>query len=111
MSQLEALNETRFREILGTKLGKFLDRAVTVLNNFGPKLSYDVANMMLHAADKGKVDEVLTILEKHWEEHLHFQHPEIRGTVESLPGINQTQQTFLRICQEVLGLTPTAEAA
>jgi hypothetical protein len=108
MSKLKAVNEKLFREILGTKLGQHIDRAVAVLNNFGPKLSYDVANVMLHAVDKGKEDEVLTILEKHWEEHLQFQHPEIRGTVESMPGINKTHQVFLRICQETLALTPAA---
>jgi len=111
MSQLQVVSEERFREVLGTKLGQHLDRAVTVLNNFGPKLSYDVANVMLHAVDKGNEDEVLTILEKHWEEHLQFQHPEIRGTVESMPGVNQTQQTFLRICQQTLALTPAVATA
>ena len=111
MSQLQIVSEEQFREVFGTKLGQHLDRAVTVLNNFGPRLSYDVANVMLHAVDKGKEDEVLTILEKHWKEHLQFQHPEIRGTVESMPGINQTQQTFLRICEQTLALTPAAVVA
>lgn len=107
INQLKTINEKQFREVLGRRLGRHLDRAVNVLNNFGPKLSYDVTNVMLHATDKGKEDEVLTILEKHWEEHLQFQHPEIRGMVESMPGVNQTQQTFLRICEQTLGLTPT----
>jgi len=111
MSQLQIVSEDRFRKVLGTKLGQYLDRAVSVLNNFGPKLSYDVANVMLHAVDKGKENEVLTILEKHWEEHLQFQHPNIRGTVESMPGVNQTQQMFIRICEQTLALTPTATAA
>jgi hypothetical protein len=111
MSQLKVVSEEKFREVFGPKLGQHIDRSVVVLNDFGPQLSYDVANVMLHAADKGKEDEVLTILEKHWKEHLQFQHPDIRGTVESMPGVNQTQQMFLRICKETLALTLAATAA
>jgi hypothetical protein len=110
MSEFKTVSEDSFREVFGTKLGQHLDRAVAVLNNFGPKLSFDVTNVMLHAVDKGKEDEVLTILEKHWEEHLQFQHPKIRGTVASVFGVNQTQQTFVRICEQTLALIPTAAA-
>lgn len=110
MSQLKVVSEEQFREIFGENLGPHLDRAVSVLNNFGSKLSYDFANVMLHAVDMGKEDEVLTILEKHWEEHLQFQHPEIRGTVENVPGINQTKQIFLQICLQTLALTTIATA-
>ena len=107
MGQLEAISEEQFRALLGTKLGQHLERTVAVLTNFGPRLSFDVANVMLHAADKSKVVEVLDILEKHWNEHLKFQHLEIRGLIAGEFGINLTQQTFLKICQETLGLTPT----
>jgi hypothetical protein len=108
MSQLKAVSETRFRELLAAGLGQYIDRAVVVLNNYGARLSFDVANVMLYAAEKGKVEEVLGIMEKHWEEHLNFQHPDIRGLVVDM-GVNLTQQMFLKICKETLGLTPNKE--
>ncbi len=112
MSRLKTVSADQFRKILSAKRAEHVDRAVAILNNFGPRLSYDVQNVILHAVDKGKEKEheVLTILERHWNEELQFQHPDIRGTVESMPGVNQTQQTFLRIYQETLALTPTATA-
>lgn len=108
--QIKVVTEEQFREILGAKLGQYADRAVSILNNFGPRLSYDVTNVMLHAVDKAKEEEVLAILEKHWEEDLQYQHPEVRGTLERASG-NKTQQTFIKICQETLALTPTAATA
>lgn len=107
MQQPQIISERQFREVLEAGLGRYVDRAraLTILKNFGERLSYDVTNIMLHAADKDKAEEVLCILEKHWEDHLQFQHPEIRGTVESMPGINLTQRMFLDVCTETLALT------
>lgn len=109
MSQLMVVNEEQFRELLGARLGQNIDRAICIFINFGPTLSYDVTNIMLHAVDRGKEGEVLAILEEHWEKYLQFQYP--RGTVESMSGVNVTEQTFLRICQQILALTPTAAVA
>jgi len=99
------INEQQFRDILQSKLGASWDRALTVFRNCGPNLGYDVTNVLLHAADQGKVDEVLDILEEHYRSHLRYQHPEIRGTVsDRLLGVNPTQAMFLRIFQHTLGL-------
>jgi len=107
MQQLQTIiSEKQFREILETGLENHIDRALTTFNNFGKMLSYDVTNVMPHAVDKKKVEEVLSTLEKHWEEHLQYQHPEIRGTVESMPGVNLTQRMFLDVCTKALALTP-----
>ncbi|MCX6813696.1 MAG: hypothetical protein NT078_00480 [Candidatus Azambacteria bacterium] len=71
-------------------------------------MSYDVTNVFLHAVDKGKVEEVLETLEKHYESHLQFQHPNIRGTVsDNLLGVNPTEIMFLRLCRHTLDLQPT----
>jgi len=76
-----------------------------VFLNFGPELSFDVANVLLHAHHQKKTEEVLEILEKHWEEHLYFQHPEARGRVsDRLLGINPTKAMFQGIYQVVLEL-------
>ena len=70
-------------------------------------MSYDVANVLLHAADQGKVEEILGLLEEHYKTHLQFQHPEIRGTVkDALLGVNPTQDVFLRLCRVNLKLQP-----
>jgi hypothetical protein len=101
------ISEQQFRDILQSKLGASWDRALSVFHNCGPNLAYDVTNVLLHATDQGKVDEVLGILEEHYQSHLQFQHPEIRGTVsDRLLGVNPTQAMFLRICQQKLGLQP-----
>mgnify|MGYP001560837604 CR=1 FL=1 len=101
------VTEMQFTAIFEGKLNVYYKRALTVFTQYGTLLSWDVANILLHAADKGKVDDTLVELEKHWEEHLQFQHPEIRGTVEDkLLGINKTRIMFLRVCKDVLKLQP-----
>lgn len=102
------LTEKQFERCFKVNLGEYYERALIIFAQYGELLSWDVANVLLHASDKGKVDDVLIELEKHWKEHLQFQHPEIRGAVESeLFGLNKTRIMFLQICQNVLQLQPT----
>ena len=104
---MAGINEQQFSDILQTKLGAAWDRALTIFCNCGPNLGYDVTNVLLHAADQGKLDKVLDILEEHYRSHLQYQHPEIRGTVsDRFLGVNPTQAMFLRICQQTLRLQP-----
>lgn len=100
------VTKEKFEQGLKSRLGDFYPRAEKVFDNFGQKLSYDVTNVLLHAADQNKVEEVLALLEKHFEEHLQLQHPEIRGTVAGDLGVNKTEVMFLDICERVLGLQP-----
>ena len=101
------VSKEHFRDVLESKLGEFYLRAEKVFDDFGSKLSYDVVNVLLHAADQDKVEEVLALLEKHFKEHLQFQHPEIRGTVTGDFGINKTEVMFLDVCERVLVLQPS----
>lgn len=101
------VSEQVFRDVLESRLGEFWERALKVFHNFGPNTAYDVTNVITHAADQGKVEEVIRILEDHYERDLQFQHPEIRGTIEDrLLGVRPTQAMFLRICRDILGLQP-----
>jgi len=75
------------------------ERAKKVFDDYGTLLRWDVANVLLHAIDKKKVAEVLAILEKHYQEELAYQHPEIRGTV----GV-KTGAVLVGICRDTLGL-------
>ena len=99
------VTEAQFQDLLQTGLGALYPRAVTVFKNFGMFLSFDVANVLLHASNQGedKVQEVLCLLEEHWQKHLQYQHPKIRGQIAKL-GINPTETLFLRICENVLSL-------
>ena|SRR5579885_1127936 len=76
-----------------------IERARKVFDDYGPLLRWDVTNVLLHAIDKKKVDEVLAILEKHYREELSYQHPEIRGTVGA-----KTGAVLVGICRDTLGL-------
>ena len=99
-------SEQQFCASLQSKLGDSWDRALAVFRNYGEHLSYDVTNVLLHAADQGKTDEVLNILEEHYQNHLKFQHPQIRGNVSNCLGVNPTEVMFLTICEKTLGLQP-----
>lgn len=86
-----------FKNRLQEKLGEFYPRAVVIFSQYGEKLSPDVANVLLHASDKGSVEEVLEELEKHWDEDLSFQNPDIRGTALDRFGANRTMAMFVGI--------------
>lgn len=98
------ITEKVFSEILQEKLGDLYTRAKTVFENFGSILSYDVTNALLHAVDYQKVAEVLAILESHFDEHLEYQHPKIRGTVSNCLGINETEKMFIELYQKTFSL-------
>ena len=95
-----------FKKILEEKLGPLYGRAEIIFDNYGEKLSFDVANVLMHAVDKSvdTVKEVLNLLEKHFEKHLAFQHPDVKGEICNSFGVNETQVMFLSICEKTLGL-------
>ncbi len=102
------LNEEQFREALQAKLGGEYERALDLFGKCGRHLSFDVTNVLLHAADQGKVDEVLSAIQKHYVKHLQYQHPDIRGCVANWAGVNPTEVVFREICEKTLGLEPHA---
>lgn len=103
------VSEESFEELLKPKLEESYVRALDLFNNCGPNISFDVTNVLYLASSQGKekLDEVLDRLEEHYEKHLYYQDPEIRGIVrDNLLDINPTEVVFLRICTDVLGLEP-----
>ncbi len=99
------VSEQQFREILQSHLGSSWDRALAVFRNCGENLEFEVTNVLRHAVDQGKVNEVLGILEEHYQSHLQFQHPDTRGTVnDRLLGVNLTEMLFRLTYQQTLGL-------
>ena len=107
MPKFKVVTKKNFKDLLNDKLKQQYERAQTLLEQYGETLSWDVANVLLHASDKGKIEEVLSELEKYWKKHLQSQGPEIRGTVPYKSGANKTKTMFLGICQDILQL-PTA---
>ena len=104
---LHIITNAQFEDLLKAGLGEHYERALAVFTNYGSILSWDVVNVLLHAIDKKKIEDVFTELEKHWEEHLQYQHPKIRGTVEDkMLGINKTQMIFIHVCKDILQLQP-----
>jgi len=87
---------------------KMYKRAERIFLSYGERLSFNVANVLMHAVDQGeeKVKEVLDLLKKHFDKNLAYQHPDVRGTVYNSVGINETQVMFLDICEKTLGLEP-----
>lgn len=106
----QPVTEAQFQDLLQSGIADLYPRALAIFRNYGPLLSFDVTNVLLHASDQGseKVERILQMLEEHYAKHLQSQHPEIRGTVEDrLLGVNKTQTLFLGICSDVLSLQPT----
>jgi len=102
------ISEEIFEALLKNRLGQFWDRAHAVFHNYGRQMSHEITNILLHALDKEKVDDALTVLEQHFEKHLQYQHSEARGRVrDNLLGTNPTETMFFGIYTETLGLKPT----
>lgn len=102
---MSKVNKQQFSDLFQSKLGTAWGRALTIFENYGPHLGYDVTNVLLHAVDQEKVAEVLNILDEHYQSHLKYQHPKIRGTVcDNFLGVNATQVMFVRLCTQTLGL-------
>ena len=97
------ISEAVFAELAKERLGNDWDKALQTFRNYGPHLSFDVANVMLKAAEGGMAREILSILDRHYDEHLQFQHPQIRGMV-TVAGRNPSKDLIVRISTEQLGL-------
>ena len=101
----DCVTEIQFEDLLKVKLGEHYERALMLFKQYEKRLSWDVTNVLCHAVDKGKVADVLVEFEKHWEKHLQFHHPELRGAVEDrLLGVNKTRTMFFHVCQNILQL-------
>ena len=101
------MNQAQFRTVVTTKMPESAGRILVIGMDYGETLLFDVVNVLLHAQEKDKIDEVCSILEDHWEKNLQFQHPDIRGKVTKVVGGNPTQRMFLSICRDTLALEET----
>ena len=102
----QTITEEQFAEMMLDLLGPLYDRALVLFKACGASLAWDITNVLIHAADQGKTDKVLSLLEEHNREHLQLQHPEIRGHVPGEFGVNPTKALLLHICTDVLELEP-----
>ena len=109
-SEFYAPDERIFTELFSDgRLGEETERSHGLYMAYGVNLQTDVLNVLLHARDKNKIIPVLERLEEHLGSHLVYQHPEIRGLVEDVFGINETTVFFRDVCVNTLELTPNEE--
>ena len=62
-------------------------------------------SVLAYAAERGRFDEFLEKLEKHYEESLGYVHPEARR-VAQIPGAVRAENFFIK-CYESLGIKPS----
>ncbi len=98
------ITEEDFKELFGKILENDYEHALDVFKKYGRNFSWDVANVIMHASCNNKIEDVLQILEEHYEKHIYFQHPDRRAAFEDFP----TRLMFNRVCTEILQLTPSA---
>lgn len=85
-------------------------QALKLFREYGVAWSYDVTNVLLHASEKCKIDQVLAALQKHYDEHVSFQHPDARGRVTDALGYDPTESLFKnKILVEILGMKPATK--
>lgn len=103
-SSNQFVTKQAFADLLQEKLGEKFPRAEIIFANYGERLSQQVSNALLHAADQdiGKIETILKKLEDYWERHLIYKHPEQRGT-EYNPGVFLM---FEELFSKTLGITP-----
>ncbi|MCX6731887.1 MAG: hypothetical protein NTX55_02800 [Candidatus Parcubacteria bacterium] len=99
------ISKENFREIFEKKLGGFWGRALRVFQNYGENWAADIAIALYSAMEQEKVEEVLGMMERHWQKHLQYEKPEVRGSGRDLFG-NPTREMFKRIFDEILKLRP-----
>jgi hypothetical protein len=95
------VTEENFRKALSQRLGASFDRALTIFGNYGEYRSADVTNSLIIAAKKGKIGEVIGVLEEHWDKDLQYEDPEIRGKF-----LNTETMFIERIYKGILKLKP-----
>jgi len=96
-----SISEELFEDLLEDKLEEYYPRAITVLRNYGEYWSYDITNVLLHASNHlGDVSYTISEFEKHWEEYLRFQHPELcKLTRDGSIRVYKTDTMFIEICK------------
>jgi len=99
------ITEEDFRKALSQRLGASFDRALVIFRNYGEYRSADVTNSLIIAAKKGKVGEVVGVLEEHWDKDLQYEDPEIRGKF-----LNTEVMFIERIYKGILSLEPRKQA-
>ncbi len=102
LAEDRVISEDNFVELVGEKLNILqFSRTLDLFRKFGPRLSWDVTNVLLYAAEQDKAQDVLNILENHFKADLSFQHPDARGLNK------RTEIMFHDLCVKTLGLKPS----
>ncbi len=98
-----------FPEIQAFLREKISARSLQKVEKITGRFSYQgqiaIGSLLVFAEEAGKTDEALSLLEKFYDEHWKFQHPDMRGNPEA-SGANQS---YLTDVYQQLGITPPWE--
>ena len=98
---MKNFSETALEILLAEQPQPIRERAFTVYENYGRHCSLELFGIFSKAVRMRRIDEVLSLLEAHYENLLKSQDPEVRGTVRYV-GVNPTQTLFRGILERTL---------
>ncbi|HCR52332.1 TPA: hypothetical protein DIV48_01625 [Candidatus Kaiserbacteria bacterium] len=61
------ISEQQFQELFQSKLGVSTDRALDLFRRYDVELRRSFVNVLLHASEQKKIEEILGMLEKQYE--------------------------------------------
>jgi len=97
---MTSVGDEQFKEIFQERLGVFYNRALSIFQCYKKEdLADDIVILLIHAAERKKVERVLQILEKFYKERLQI------NSIEKSPlKIDELKNMFLDVCSKILGL-------
>ena len=98
------ISERQFATHLKERLGKHYDRGLKLFFVCGENFSFDLASILFWATDQEEeiVEEILDLLEEHFEEHLQ-QQTSLVEVVQMENGLTFTRSLWVEISDKVLG--------
>ena len=98
-----------FPEIKALLQEKVSARNLQSVEEMVGRFSYEgqivIATFLVYADEDGKTTEAIALLEKFYEEHWKFQHPDIRGN----PDFSVANAQYLERAYQELGIVPPQE--
>ncbi len=100
---MQVVTEEHFVRVFTMRCNGEFSRALAVFRQFGPALSPDVQDVIDRAVRLGKVEDVLTLMEAHYQDELRHQDLNYRGMIfDGYAKRHPTREFFARLRGEVL---------
>ena len=102
ITQTEYLPVDGFQALFKEKAGDRWLEVEKLFNEYGPTLSIWFCTALMYAYEDGKLDWCILLLQKHLEDDLSFQHPDIRGRIVFGDNLQNRSEAFLQ--HEIIGV-------